>query len=962
MAESREIKLIINGQAAEGSLNVLNKQARELQKVLNQLSPDDERVAEYSKALAETKRKIEDAKGAMGMLKKETSSFGDALGTITKGAFWLAIIQQIYEWAKAFANVGLEVGKLRGEINNLTGATGKELDEVTTRVTALGNVLGLEYNEVLDKANKISKQFGISLQESLGFIEQGFVQSGAKFGEKLQDLGEFPVQFREAGISAETYFKIVNQEIKGGVFDNKLQDAIKEVGLSLREFTKAQEDALTAAFGVDFTQKLKSEIDSGAITVEDAFVRIMTEAEKTGVSVSQLQTISSDVFKGAGEDVGGATEVWKQYNLAINASEEATTDAAKANKILLDSQKEVTAAQNELGKVLNTQSTSFQLFFNQGLAFGARTLTLVIEKLFGLLKVFYDLGGAIGDLFKSLGLVSEQTDVAGNALAVLSLALDTLLIPIRLIVALLTGIANGFNFVTTAVNSYIATSPALTGFFEKVGSFLRAIGSALGEVGEGFAQLFRMVGLIPDKKTVTIETIDKMAEDTKNKIPIKTPEQIEAEKKAEEEKKRLAEKAKEDRKKEIEDLKKFNEQKTKDEQTFLKLQEENRIKAIADEAERQKALLESKALQDAESVQKLLIDESKKAELRKAIAEQLNADLKAIDDKAAEEELIARTEAAKELAVMEIQAKQKAQQDALTGLQADVLAAENAEDPEAVFDAKMVLLQEQQAMELENLALTENQKYLILQEYTAKRKDLYDERAAQEQANANAIVGGLVENTTQFAKAAGEQTAIGKGLLAASKALAAGQIIMNSIIEVSNIFKGYSSLPIVGQVLGAIQAAVAVGRAAAAISSLSSIKFAKGGMLFGNSHSQGGVPINTPFGMVEAEGGEFITNKRATARNGRALNLINSFGSDVTFDVVPSVKYAFGGQLPTTTPATVLTQATPQIDNSQMFMALGDEIAGLRSDINNFEREKQVVLVYTDLERANADVTKIRSY
>jgi hypothetical protein len=260
------------------------------------------------------------------------------------------------------------------------------------------------------------------------------------------------------------------------------------------------------------------------------------------------------------------------------------------------------------------------------------------------------------------------------------------------------------------------------------------------------------------------------------------------------------------------------------------------------------------------------------------------------------------------------------------------------------------------------LALTENQKYLILEEYTAKRKALYDERAAQEQANTSAIVGALSETTANFAKAVGEQTALGRGLLAASKALAAGQIVLNSIKEVSNIFAGYSSIPIAGQVLGAIQAALAVSRAAAAVASLSSIKFAKGGMLFGNSHSQGGVPINTPFGMVEAEGGEFITNKRATARNGRALNLINSFGSDVTFDVVPSVKYAFGGQLPTTTPATVLTQASPQIDNSQMFMALGDEIAGLRSDINNFEREKQVVLVYTDLETANADVTKIRSY
>jgi hypothetical protein len=36
-----------------------------------------------------------------------------------------------------------------------------------------------------------------------------------------------------------------------------------------------------------------------------------------------------------------------------------------------------------------------------------------------------------------------------------------------------------------------------------------------------------------------------------------------------------------------------------------------------------------------------------------------------------------------------------------------------------------------------------------------------------------------------------------------------------------------------------------------------------GGMLVGNSHTDGGIKIKTPEGQIEAEGGEVIVNKRA---------------------------------------------------------------------------------------------------
>lgn len=61
--------------------------------------------------------------------------------------------------------------------------------------------------------------------------------------------------------------------------------------------------------------------------------------------------------------------------------------------------------------------------------------------------------------------------------------------------------------------------------------------------------------------------------------------------------------------------------------------------------------------------------------------------------------------------------------------------------------------------------------------------------------------------------------------------------------------------------------------------------FSKGGQLIGASHSEGGIDIVTPNGKIEAEGGEVIINKEATAANCELLSEINqSAGNGVAFN------------------------------------------------------------------------------
>ena len=88
---------------------------------------------------------------------------------------------------------------------------------------------------------------------------------------------------------------------------------------------------------------------------------------------------------------------------------------------------------------------------------------------------------------------------------------------------------------------------------------------------------------------------------------------------------------------------------------------------------------------------------------------------------------------------------------------------------------------------------------------------------------------------------------------------------------------------------------------------MASQKFAKGGVLSGPSHAQGGIKTN----LGELEGGEAVINKKSTAMFGGALSAINEAGG--------GKKFATGGVLGV--PSTV---NTPDTTNSQVLRAINN--------------------------------------
>lgn len=153
---------------------------------------------------------------------------------------------------------------------------------------------------------------------------------------------------------------------------------------------------------------------------------------------------------------------------------------------------------------------------------------------------------------------------------------------------------------------------------------------------------------------------------------------------------------------------------------------------------------------------------------------------------------------------------------------------------------------------------------LIRKNY-AKKKIAIDKSVEDAKLQAFQSVFGQIKGLV------GEQTALGK-------AAAIAETTINTYMAAQKAYSAMAAIPVVGPALGAVAAAAAVASGLMNVAKISStdVKYEKGGLLKGKSHSEGGIPFTVAGrGGFEAEGGEYIVNKRATAMYFPVLEAIN---------------------------------------------------------------------------------------
>jgi len=243
-----------------------------------------------------------------------------------------------------FFSFNAEIAKTNTLVEQLANTSGKATDQLREQATAITKTFAnKDFNDAVRELSDLQKDFGIDSKEAFDAYTRGLALGGAASTDFGDSISEYGVLFSQAGFTADEFLNILNTGIDLGVYTDKLPDAIKEAGISLDEQTKATRDALVNAFGASFTEDILAKVKSGELTTKEALTEIAKAADKAGLNQQQYAQLTADVFRGAGEDAGGAKVVFDALNASIN-------ETGKELTALQKYQIEATKQFNELEK------------------------------------------------------------------------------------------------------------------------------------------------------------------------------------------------------------------------------------------------------------------------------------------------------------------------------------------------------------------------------------------------------------------------------------------------------------------------------------------------------------------------------------------------------------------------------------------------------------------------------------
>lgn len=243
------------------------------------------------------------------------------------------------------------------------------------------------------------------------------------------------------------------------------------------------------------------------------------------------------------------------------------------------------------------------------------------------------------------------------------------------------------------------------------------------------------------------------------------------------------------------------------------------------------------------------------------------------------------------------------------------------------FDLDTERLEQQRIKEVEAAEKSGADVTLINKKYATQQKRIDDvKNKAQLDAAANTF---------------GDLSAILGEHTAAGKAAGIAQATINTYQGVTEVWKAPAVLPepfnTASKVVGTATTLAGGLSAVKKISSTKVEKKARGGILNGKPHSQGGIPMTVDgVGGYEGEGGEAIINKKSTAMYAPLLSALNEAGG--------GVKFAEGGILGTSTiaPASMIDYDLLALKVAQANQSLPAPVVSV-SEINNVSNNVRVI-------------------
>lgn len=244
-----------------------------------------------------TEKGIERVDQKTQRLNKNIGGLKTALGGLAAGAGFAELAGHVNQTTTEIREQRLETQKLL-DVNEST------LSKVQTKARALTQVYGDEYSKVLQSANALSKRFEITQLEALEKIEEGYAKGGSQAEDYLKQIREYNAELEQAGQSADRFVGTITMGAKEGVFDDKLPDAVREFTKSIEEQTQPVQDAMQNAFGKEFADRIKTQMEEGKMDAMGALDAISRKLNEVEPNIQEKRQLLEDLFKGPGEAIG----------------------------------------------------------------------------------------------------------------------------------------------------------------------------------------------------------------------------------------------------------------------------------------------------------------------------------------------------------------------------------------------------------------------------------------------------------------------------------------------------------------------------------------------------------------------------------------------------------------------------------------------------------------------------------
>ena len=268
-----------------------------------------------------------------------------------------------------------------------TGKSGDDLKAFRNEVQAVADSFSADFRETLIATNALSQQFGISANEALQLVKDGFLSGADANGEFLDTLKEYPAYFKEAGISADQFVAIVAQTNKMGIFSDKGVDAIKEANLRLREMTTATAAALDG-IGIS-SEQVQKDLQTGTKTTFDVIQDVSAKLAELPDNAATVGAAIADIFGGPGEDAGlQYLRTLKDISTNMDEVKGKAGVLAQLQEEQLQSQIEL---QNALSGLFDATGGNFETLTTQAKVFVNQGLTAIIKGVIDVINYFIEL-------------------------------------------------------------------------------------------------------------------------------------------------------------------------------------------------------------------------------------------------------------------------------------------------------------------------------------------------------------------------------------------------------------------------------------------------------------------------------------------------------------------------------------------------------------------------------------------